>query len=91
MRIAGRKKAKWIRNDAILCPFFGKDACMCSFCHKIVNMPEDVHYPFCPYCLADMRQKECKDCIYLDDDFMCRKQGKIVDPEQELCGEGATR
>ena len=30
----------------------------------------------------------CQDCIFCDDDFMCRKKGKIVDPEDEMCDLG---
>lgn len=40
------------------------------------------------FCSEGKKNHECWKCKWCDDDFLCRKQGKIVDPEQEMCGLG---
>lgn len=52
MRIAGRKKGKWSERET---PKAWTH--FCSECGKKVYFEPKNEYPFCPWCLADMREE----------------------------------
>ena len=49
-----RPKGKWIRPSNVSKRSYRR---MCDQCHEISYFCGPVNYPYCPYCLADMREE----------------------------------